>query len=331
MSCLPPLMYLSAADVRRALPMSDAIAAMREAFLQFHAGQVNMPPRGRMDIDGQNGALLLMPCHVAAHGRVSLKCLTVSQGNPARGLPLIHALLILTDALNGAPLAIMDGASVTAIRTGAVSGLATDFMARKDASVVALFGAGTQSRTQLEAVCAVRSIRAARVFDIARERKETFAREMSEQLDVEVESVDTPARALRDADVVCTATTTHEPVFRDSELPPRVHINAVGAFSAEYAEVPSATVQRARIVVDHVAAALEEAGDLLRPLAAGLIDREHFSTELGQVISGDRPGRCNADEVTLFKSVGIAIQDLFAAMTVHENAIRLKLGVPLQR
>jgi ornithine cyclodeaminase/alanine dehydrogenase-like protein (mu-crystallin family) len=304
---------------------------MRKAFLQLHAGQVNMPPRGRLDLDGQNAALLLMPCHVAAHGRLSLKCVTVSQGNRVRGLPLIHALLILTDAVNGAPLAIMDGATVTAIRTGAASGLATDYMARKDASVVALFGAGAQSRTQLEAMCAVRSIRTARIFDIERERRETFAREMSGQLDVKVEPADTSAQALRDADVVCTATTTCEPVFRDSELPPRVHINAVGAFSAEYAEVPPATVQRARIVVDQVAAALEEAGDLLRPLAAGLIEREHFSTELGQVVSGDRPGRCSADEVTLFKSVGIAIQDLFAAMTAYENAGRLKLGVQLQR
>ena len=225
----------------------------------------------------------------------------------------------------------MDGTAVTSVRTGAASGLATNVLARQDASVVALFGAGAQLRTQLEAVCTVRRIRLARVFDIQPERAQRFADEMARQLGVTVVPADSSREALQDADVVCTATTACEPVFLDSDLPRGVHINAVGAFQAECAEVPPDTVRRAYVVVDQVDAALEEAGDLLLPLAAGLLDREHFATELGHVLSGAKPGRRGADEVTLFKSVGVAVQDLFAATVALENSRRMNLGVPLER
>lgn len=242
-----------------------------------------------------------------------------------------HKAPQFVDTAQGIPLAIMDGAAITALRTGAAAGVATDLLARHDASSVALFGAGAQSCTQLAAMCAVRSIRAARVVDVDRARRTAFAEQMSRQLNLDVVPAESSREALQGADIVCTATTSREPVFDDADVPDGLHINAVGAFRADCAEIPPRTVQRARIVVDQVAAALDEAGDLLRPLAAGIIEREQVSTELGHILSEQRPGRCHEQEITLFKSVGIAIQDLYAAQTAYDNARHRGLGLPLPR
>jgi ornithine cyclodeaminase/alanine dehydrogenase-like protein (mu-crystallin family) len=259
----------------------------------------------------------------------SLKTVTVFPDNPRRGLPTVQALVVLIDGVSGAHLAVMDGTSLTAIRTGAASGLATDLMARSEAAAVAVFGAGVQARTQLEAVCRVRAIRRASVYDADPSAADRFAAEMSHCLGVPVERADTPARNLAGADVVCTATSSCRPVFAEGELPAGAHVNAVGAYRRDMAEIPAAVVCRARVVVDHRAAALAEAGDLLQPLQQGLIEQSHFGTELGEVVLGRSPGRRRADEITLFKSVGVAIQDLCAAARALENARRLDLGLQL--
>jgi ornithine cyclodeaminase/alanine dehydrogenase-like protein (mu-crystallin family) len=324
-----PLIYLSAADVRRALPMTEAIAAMREAFAQLSTRQVTLPIRECLQAPGQHGVALVMPCHSSAQRMFSLKFVTTFHDNPRRGLPTVQSLVILTDSTTGTHLAVIDGASLTAIRTGAASGLATDLLARPEAAAVAVFGAGVQARTQLEAVCCVRAIRRARVHDVDPAAADRFAAEMTRRLGVPVERADTPAANLAHADVICTASSSSKPVFADNELPPRVHINAVGAYRPDMAEIPAATVCRARVVVDHRESAFEEAGDLLEPLRQGLIQQSHFGTELGEVLLGRSPGRRCADEITLFKSVGVAIQDLCAAACALENARRLKLGVRL--
>jgi ornithine cyclodeaminase/alanine dehydrogenase-like protein (mu-crystallin family) len=309
----------SAEDVRKFLPMPDAIAAMRDAFAQLSSGQVTLPPRQHLDAPAERGTALVMTCHSTTQKLFVLKFLTVFSGNRQRGLPLIQALVILSDATNGEHLAIMDGASLTAIRTGAASGLATDLLARRDATTVAVFGAGVQARTQLEAVCCVRSIRRARVYDADSSAADRFAVEMSRQLGLPVERTADSAQVLADADVICTATTSPVPVFDDRDVKPGVHINAVGSYKPTVTEIPAATVCRARVVVDHRASALEEAGDLLVPFRAGMIGEEVLGTELGQIVLGQKPGRTSADEITLFKSVGVAIQDLCAAARVLAN------------
>jgi ornithine cyclodeaminase len=324
-----PTLYLSADDVRKALPMSAAIEAMRDAFAQLSRGQVTMPTRGCLRAPEHHGVDLIMPCHSTASGMFCLKTVTVFQDNPKRGLPVIQGLVILTDATTGSHLAIMDGTSLTALRTGAVSGLATDLMARADASVAGVFGAGVQARTQLEAVSCVRTLRRASVYDLDRAAADRFAAEMTDRLGLPVASVDTPSKNVSEADVICTATSASQPILKDAELPAGVHINAVGTFRLNTAEIPAATVCRARVVVDHLESALEEAGDLVQPLRKGLISQEHFSTELGKVVLKESPGRNSADEITLFKSVGVAIQDLCAAIRVLENARQLGLGVSL--
>ena len=201
-----PLPHLSAADVCRALPMPAAIEAMREAFRQLASGQVTLPTRQRLDSVGEHGVGLVMPCYCSAKKLFSVKFTTVFHENPKRDLPLIHSLIILTDGTTGEHLAVIDGASVTAIRTGAASGVATDLLARPDAVAVAVFGAGVQSRTQLEAVCCVRAIRRASVFDVNSTAADQFAAEMTGQLGLPVERRDTPAKTLTDADTVGTAT-----------------------------------------------------------------------------------------------------------------------------
>jgi ornithine cyclodeaminase/alanine dehydrogenase-like protein (mu-crystallin family) len=325
------LLYLSAAEVRQALPMPDAIAAMREAFVQLSCGRVILPPRVRIDVPCDNGVALFMPCHVHERKLFGLKLVTLFDRNREKGLPLVQALVILADGTTGAPLAVMDGASLTALRTGAASGVATACLAREDAEVATVFGGGVQARTQLEAVCCVRHIRHARVYDADPSAADRFAAEMSQRLGLQVQRAADPAQALEDAAVVCTATTSSRPVFQDHELPPGVHINAVGSYKPDVAEIPCETVCRARIVVDHRASALEEAGDLLLPLRQGRIRKEHMHTELGEVLAGRAPGRHSASEITLFKSVGVAIQDLFAAARAAANARTLHLGIDLPR
>jgi ornithine cyclodeaminase/alanine dehydrogenase-like protein (mu-crystallin family) len=324
-----PILYLSPDDVRRALPMPAAIEAMREAFRQLSSGQVTLPTRQRLEAPDEHGVALVMPCHSSAHKLFSLKLVTVFHENPRRGLPLIQAVVILADGATGEHLAVMDGASLTAIRTGAASGVATDVLARRDAAVAAVFGAGVQARTQLEAVCCVRSIRRASVYDLDATAAERFAAEMTQKLGLLVERAATPAETVKGADVICTATTSTTPVFEDGDLAPGTHVNGVGSYRPDMTEIPSAAVCRARVVVDHRTSALEEAGDLIDPLSRGLIPQSHVHTELGEILLGRSPGRRTADEITLFKSVGVAIQDLCAASAALENARRLGLGVRL--
>ncbi len=327
--CANGLLFLSAADVRRALPMREAVEVMKSAFTALSAGEAIVPLRSHVELPGGQGRLLLMPCCLPAAEALSLKALTVFDGNPARGLPRIQALVTLYDGRTGQPTAIMDGSSVTALRTGAASGAATDLLARPDATSAAILGAGVQGRTQLEAVCAVRAIRTARVFDLDGPAAEAFAREMGPALGIDVVPAENAALAVRGADIVCAATSASAPVFADADLKPGVHINGVGSYRPDVQEVPGETVLRARVVVDHRPSALAEAGDLLVPIAQGRYSADRIAAELGEVASGRKPGRVSPDEVTLFKSVGVAIQDLAAALRILANARRAGLGVPV--
>jgi ornithine cyclodeaminase/alanine dehydrogenase-like protein (mu-crystallin family) len=324
-----PLLFLSAEDVHRALPMHAAIEAMRLAFRQLADGQVCLPPRQHVEATGNDGTALVMTCHSTAQQLFSLKFITLFGNNRRKGLPLIQSIVMLADGTTGEPLVVMDGAALTSIRTGAASGAATDLLARPDAEEVAVFGAGVQARTQLEAICTVRRMRRGYVYDPDLNAAERMASEMSARLDRPITCVESPARAIEHADVVCTATTSSVPVFDDAGLKHGTHINAIGSFRPHVSEIPPATVCRAKIVVDHRASALEEAGDLLGPLRQGSLAGAQNWTELGDVLLGRSPGRVNPDEVTLFKSVGVAIQDLCAAACALENARRLQLGMPL--
>lgn len=292
--------------------MPAAIRAVREAFIQLSTGAARVPARTSLEIPEFRTTALVMPAYLPATNKIGLKLISLCEDNPAKGLPLAQALTILMDARTGSPLAILDASYLTAIRTGAASGTATDALARKDARVAAVFGAGVQGRTQLEAVAAVRPLEKALVFDVDAQAAERFADEMGTKLSIAVRPALHP-EALKEADIICTATTSAVPVFADADLKPGAHVNAVGSYKPHVRELPAETVARARVFVDHRASALEEAGDLIIPLRAGLISEDHILAEIGAVLAGLTPGRTSDEEITVFKSVGNAIQDLAVA------------------
>ncbi len=299
--------------------MGRAIEAVKEAFVQLSRGEAVVPDRVHVDVPEHRLTALVMPAYLPKIQRIGLKLISLAENNPEKGLPLAQAVILVMDAVNGLPLAVLDGTAVTAIRTGAASGAATEVLARGEARVAAIFGAGIQGRTQLEALCAVRPILKALVFDPDERRAGLYAREMSQKLSIEVKVSD-KASDLREADIVCTATTSSEPVFSDRDLKPGVHINAIGSYKPHVREVPSETICRSKVIVDHRDSSLAEAGDLIIPLRQGLISKNHIYAELGEVLSGKKSGRASDDEITLFKSVGNAVQDLAAAALVLENA-----------
>ena len=307
--------HITDEEVRRALTMPEAIRAVKETYIELSTGQARVPPRTMLEIPEFRTKALVMPAYLPRMKRIGLKLISLCEDNPAKGLPLAQAVAIIMDAELGTPLAVMDASHLTAVRTGAASGAATDALARQDARVVAIFGAGVQGRTQLEAVTAVRPIRKALVFDVDPRAAAAYAKEMGRKLDLDVEPASSP-KALREADVVCTATTSAVPVFADRDLKPGVHINAVGSYKPHVREIPGETVRRASVFVDQRQASLEEAGDLIIPLREKLIDEGHILAEIGEVLAGLKPGRSSDDEVTVFKSVGNAALDLAMASLV---------------
>jgi alanine dehydrogenase len=324
---------LTGEEVKKALPMRQAIEAVKDAFAKLSAGQADVPLRTALSVPRHNGVALFMPAYLAVEGQVAplmaMKIVSVFNDNPGKGLPLIHALVVVVNAETGEPEAVMDGTYLTALRTGAASGVATDMLARDDARVAAILGAGAQGRTQLEAVCAVRPIEEAWIYDLEPGRAQTYADEMDERIAVTVSVASSPAEAVGQADVICTATTSSRPVFADVDVRPGTHINAVGAYTPEMQEIPPETVLRAKVVIDHHEAALAEAGDLLIPMEQGLMSAGDIYAELGEIVAGDRPGRESAQEITLFKSVGVAVQDVAAAGAVLEAARKSGLGTRL--
>lgn len=320
------LLFLSAADVRRALPMQEAVEVMKSAFRELSENRAVVPLRTHVNIPEHQGGVLVMPAHSPDSARFSLKVISLFENNPALNLPFIQAMVMLFDSTTGTPLAIMEGTSLTAIRSGAASGAATDLLARADSRKVAIFGAGLQARTQLDAMCAVRPIISASVFDQDPRRAAVFARDASAELGICVTVAASSAEALDGADVICTATTSATPVFADDEVASGCHINAIGSYKPHMREIPPLSVTRAYVVVDQYDAAWAEAGDLILPLEAGLIHSDHLRAELGELVAGTKPGRTDAQMLTFFKSVGIAIQDLAAATCALTNARRLGLG-----
>ncbi len=316
----PEILVLSSHDLRAALPMPDAVAAMRTAFAALARGEAVMPERLHIDVETPPGTALFMPCSLQTRGVMGIKTVTLFPENRGKGLPLLQGIYTLFDATTGSPVAMMDAAALTALRTGAVSGLATDILARPDASTAAVFGAGVQGRTQLAAVRAVRDIARAYVYDPSTEAARCFASEMAELLGIAIQPAASPADAVRDADVICAATVSESPVFDHGDLKSGVHINAVGSYKPHVQEIPAQTVANSLLVVDHRESALSETGDLIIPIESGLITADHIHAELGELVLGNASGRAAPEEITLFKSVGVAVQDLIAAHTAMENA-----------
>ncbi|WKZ35557.1 MAG: hypothetical protein QY332_18255 [Anaerolineales bacterium] len=324
------MLILNAQDVRKALPMRDVIEAMKQAYASLSDGQAEVPLRTRLPIPNHDALAIFMPAfvHTEEADALAVKIVSIFPDNPARGLPYIQATVVAFEAATGIVSAMLEGSSLTAIRTGAGSGAAIDLLARRDSKVVAIFGAGAQGRTQLEAACTVRNIEKAWVFDSDTERAIAFAKAMAGQgaIPSTLEPAPTAQAAIEDADIICTATTSTTPVFTDAGVKPGAHISAIGSYTPEMVEVPAETIQRAKVFVDSRLAVLAEAGDLIQAMQIGLITEAHVRAELGEIILGKKAGRQSETEITYFKSVGVAVQDAIAAQLALKNAKALGLG-----
>ena len=310
MSTEPALPFLDGDRIRASVPIADLLDAVEAAYRDVAAGRDRSPLRSHVELS--DGSLLLMPGVREGGAGASVKLVTVMPGNADRGLPTIHAIVVWFDAVTGQPRAILDGATVTAMRTGAASGAATRLLARPDSETLALIGVGAQAEWQLRAVLAARPIRRVRVHARDPAHRETFALRMADATGVEVSAAATAESAVREADVVCCATTSVAPVFETAWLRPGAHVNGIGAYQLGMVELPPDLFARADLVaVDAREAALAEAGDVVAAIERGFVDAAAL-VEIGSVQRSWASGR-DPEAITVFKSVGLAIQDVAAA------------------
>ncbi len=330
-------LVLSHDEVVQLLPMKECIAAMRAALTALADGKVHQPLRTIIRPPDSKGVMGLMPAFGSGVGvsgdssstvdaAFGLKTVCVFPGNPAQGKDAHQGAVLLFSGESGELLAVMNASAITAIRTAAVSGVATELLAREDARNLAMIGSGVQARTHLVAMSEVRSIKRCRVVSRRIDHARKLADEMGQDFMFPLEPVETVEEALDGADLIVTATNSPEPVVKREWISKGAHLNVVGASVPKAREVDSETMAAASLFVDRRESTLNEAGDYLFAVQDGLIDAEHIRAEIGEVLIGEKPGRTSTEEITLFKSLGIGAEDLFAAAYVYRLAQQKELG-----
>jgi ornithine cyclodeaminase/alanine dehydrogenase-like protein (mu-crystallin family) len=319
-------LLLARTDLERLLDVEQVIAACAAAFTAYSSGRTATPLRVAVEPPGAGGVLLAMPCAVADPPALGTKVVTVFRDNPARGLPTVASLYLLSDYETGAPLCVMDGAYLTGLRTAAGSAVATRHLARSDARTLGVFGTGVQARFHVDAIRRVRPIERVLVAGTSWEKAEGFARWVREATGLVARpgAVDEVSAA----DVVAACTTSPRPVVDAGHVRPGAHVNAVGAFSPTARELPTALMTRARVYVDTRAGACAEAGDLLIPVQEGALAPDAVLGEIGEVLLGRAPGRQADTDITVYKSVGAAFLDAATARLAYERAPAAGVGAP---
>jgi ornithine cyclodeaminase len=320
------LLILNKRDVERLLPMPTCIDLMAEALVSLTRGDVVLPLRPVLRIPDSPNVFALMPAYSKALNAIGAKLITVYPGNHGTALDSHQGAVLLFNGENGSLLAMMDAASITAIRTAAVSGVATRALARADADTLAILGSGVQARTHIDAMFAVRPFRRVRVWSRSADHARALVAKAGWTHRAEFEVVDDAKSAVMNADVVCTVTAAREPVLRGAWLRPGTHVNAVGASLPTARELDTEAVRRSRVFVDRRESALNEAGDLLIPMHEGAIVEDHIAAEIGELLSGHDAGRGDSSEITLFKSLGLAVEDLASAHYLYDRAKRERAG-----
>lgn len=316
-----PIKLISRAEIQKCISMPEAIEVMKNAFLQLANHQVIQPLRTAMPISDK-GAMLTMPAYLERERELGIKIVSSFPDNREQNLPSIHGLIVLIDANTGVPIALMEAGYLTALRTGAISGLATDLLARKDAKSLCIIGSGVQARTQLEAVVAVRNIEKITVWSRTYQHALEFCEFYRHRF--YIEPVASIQSAVLDADIICTATNSDTPLVYSADIKPDVHINAVGSHAKSMQEIGLDVLQNAMIVVDQKEAALAEAGEVIAAIESGCL-KENQLIELGGLLQN--PNASYFTQLTLFKSVGLAIQDIGIASCVYQKAIKNRLGL----
>ncbi|WP_346356042.1 ornithine cyclodeaminase family protein [Azotosporobacter soli] len=325
------MLFLREADIRRVFSMNDAIAAYKKAFQIFSRGGSDVPLRTNIAAPKYEGQMLFMPGYVEELDCAGVKIVSVFPQNSRQGKAVVPATMLLLDATSGEVNCILDGTYVTRLRTGAATGAATAALARADASIGALLGTGGQAQAQLEAMLAVRELTEVRLCGRDYQKTVAFAERMRECLHlkrVTLRAVATAEEAVTGADVVTAVTTATKPVFDGRWLKPGAHVNAIGSYMPTMQEIDALTLQRSgKIFCESKQAALAEAGDFIVPLRAGLISAESISGDIGNLFLGRQAGRETADEITMFKSVGMAVVDIVTAQEIYLRASEAEIGV----
>ncbi len=315
------MLFLSDTDIAKNITMHETIETIEQAFKEYAKGNVVLPPRSTIMVPKHNGSISFMPSYLTELNAQATKIISIYPDNKSKGLPTTAAWIVVNDPETGMVKAFMDATYLTAMRTGAITGVAAKYLAPKDAKTAAVFGAGVQGKTQTWAACTVRDIEKVYVYDLYPEARKKFAEDMSKQLGIEVIPAESGEEACRDADIVLTATTSPRPVLRREWMKEKVHVSAIGAFYPDWRELDTATVAESKLVIDDREGIEHEAGDILIPIQEGAITWSHVYAELKELVSGKKVGRTPEDTVTVFKSVGIAIQDSSVA-----NLVLRKLG-----
>lgn len=324
------MLYLSREDVAQTASMDDLIQVMEGAFREHGNGNVEMPLRNSLKSQDPKGSINVMPALLRSSKALGMKVVTHYAANPVKfGVPTINATILLLDFDTGAVSAMIDGTHLTAMRTAAVSGLATRYLAKESSGSVALLGSGVQAETHLEAMRCVRRVESAKVFSPTRAHREDFARRMSERFGMTVRAVGSSKEAVEGSDIVVTATPAEEPILEGDWLSEGSHVNAVGSGMPVFREVDERVLSRSRIVADDVDAAMSETGDFITPMKEGKFSKEMVYGSLGELVTGRKGGRTNDREITLFKSVGLALEDVAAAKFIYEKAKGQGRGVQI--
>ncbi len=311
--------------------MAEAIRSVRQAFVELSAGRATMPVRARVDVPSRSGISLYMPGYLAGSHQLATKIVGIFPQNLTRTppLPTINALVVVLDPDTGLPAGALHGGILTAIRTGAASGVATAELAREDVRTAGVLGAGVQARTQLEAMVTARpGIESARVFDPRTQVAHAFANDMTEALDIPVTVAASADDLVAGSEVIAEATTSKTPVFSDRALREDAHLNAIGSFTPDMQIIPEATVVRSALVVDHRESCWEETGDLIQPRDRGAITEDHVLAEIGEIAAGTAPRPGHGP--TLFKSVGTAVQDVAVGAAALARAEEQDLGTVVE-
>jgi ornithine cyclodeaminase len=324
------VLIINQAQVNKLLPMRECIEVMDGALAALAGGNAIQPMRSVMWLPETAGALGLMPACLGKQKAMGVKAISVFPRNQSTEYDTHQGVVLLFDTENGRLLAIVDAGEITAIRTAATSAVATRLLARENASELAILGAGTQARAHLEAMLLVRPVRRVRVWSLPVEQARQFVARASHSTGIEVKLANTPQEAIRGADIVCTTTAATEPILLGEFISEGAHINAVGSSTPVARELDAAAVRRSRLFVDRCESTLKESGDFLYARSEGAINDNHILGEIGDIITGKIAGRASDEEITLFKSVGIAVEDIASAEYVYRKAEERGLGTRLK-
>jgi ornithine cyclodeaminase len=313
------LSYINKEKIAELLPMKECIAVMEKAFRSLANGECVQPLRSLMWLPDKSGLLGMMPGYAGGPGVMGCKIISVFHGNKEAGLPSHQGVVVLFESKNGQPILILDANEITAIRTAAASALATKLLARENAETLAIIGTGEQAERHIEAICLIRKIKQVNLWGRSEKNVNELAQKMQEKFKIVFTVTKNVPEAVETADIICTVTSSSQPVLKGEWITRGAHINAVGACTIHARELDTGAITKSSLFTDCYESLFNEAGDFLIPKNEGAVTDSHVKGELGEVLLGTKKGRTNNEEITLFKSLGIAAQDLFSAWHIYQK------------